>query len=252
MESPIITVKSIMTPKEELITCSEDVPIDKLREEATQHHFDVIPLSQNGKIDQFYFVHRNSIMDITRDWLISLDTTIEDLIQLFVDTNKPAFFVIQKQEIVGIVTPADLNKIPSRMYFYNLVGELEVELVGILRDHFNMKEKLLLESLRESTREQIIREHNQLKAGNAEVDIFQLLYLSDIFRLINTNDDLREKLKIPTRSQGEKLFQGIDRLRNQIMHPSRFLIQKIPDDLNKLNERVQRVRYVLNRIKNRD
>jgi len=148
MESPIITVKSIMTPKEELITCSEDVPIDKLREEATQHHFDVIPLSQNGKIDQFYFVHRNSIMDITRDWLISLDTTIEDLIQLFVDTNKPAFFVIQKQEIVGIVTPADLNKIPSRMYFYNLVGELEVELVGILRDHFNMKEKLLLESLR--------------------------------------------------------------------------------------------------------
>jgi len=135
------------------------------------------------------------------------------------------------------------------MYFYNLIGELEVELVKLLKQHYAGKETLLLESLRPSTRDQIIQKYNELKAGNAEVDLFQHLYLSDIFKLVYTNENLRESLKISSRSQGEKLFGGIDDLRNQIMHPTRFLIQKLPDDLLKLNERVQRISFVLNTIK---
>ena len=73
---------------------------------------------------------------LTRPWVVSSDTTIPDLLGLFVETERPGFLVLHGQTVVGLVTPADFNKMPARIYFYNLIGKLEIELADLATGHF--------------------------------------------------------------------------------------------------------------------
>jgi len=238
-----------MTPREEMVTQKENASIAQIRALAHDNHFDVIPLTdKNNKIVKLYNFQEDKVEELIRDWLISRDTTTPDLLEYFVNSKKPAFFVFSKQKVVGIVTPADLNKIPARVFFYNLVGVLEIALVNLLKEYFGNDETLFLKSLTKTIRDKILQKYEELKSGNTEIDIFQQLYLSDIVKIICGNIRLRELFKIHSRQKCEKLLNGIVDLRNQVMHPSRFLIQKLPDDLLRLNKRVQRLNSILEEV----
>ena len=50
---------------------------------------------------------------LTDDWLISADTSVPALLDAFIHAQEPGTPMFQRQEVIGLVTPADLNKLPA-------------------------------------------------------------------------------------------------------------------------------------------
>jgi len=230
-----------MTPREKIISFPVETSLNLLYDAAREHHFDIIPLSLNGTIDYFYYIQNNSIYPMTKEWLLSHDTPILVLILLFVQSQKPAYFVFHKQEIVGIVTPAELNKIQAKVFFYHLIGNLEMVLVDYFRRSYGIDENEILKLLKKKRLEEIQKRYFELKSGNAEVDLIRVLNFSDLCKMIIHDETLRKKFSFNSQKETKKILCDIVLFRNDVMHPVRYLIQKVPEDISKLEKRIQKI-----------
>src|SRR5690606_14924962 len=76
---------------------------------------------------------------ITRDLLLSRDTPIPDALALLSASHHPAFLVLYGQQIEGILTPSDFNKVMTRSYFYSLFAQLEMLLAEHARNFYKKK-----------------------------------------------------------------------------------------------------------------
>jgi hypothetical protein len=168
-----------MTPREALLTCQKGSDFSTVCADAQRKGFDVVPVTENKRITGVLLTKAASSEPLTHEWLVSNDTGIVDLLNLFVESDRPGFLVFRRQEGVGLVTPADLNKLPARVCFYNLVAELELALVAFVSNmqqfHPALSEEI---SLAVEDRKRL------LKSGDADVEPAQLLCLSDFVNII--------------------------------------------------------------------
>lgn len=240
----VFTTGTIMTPLEQVYTWEVDATVSHFDSEDQSQRFDVIPATRNGRIDGLFVGKDRQLESLTTQWLVSRDTTIPHLIDLFVESEKLALLVLYRQEAIGIVTPADLNKMPVRIYIYNLLGELELALADLIRNQFdNTKESL--ELLSDKRRKEIEDEIGKLEQGNTDVAPVQLLNLSDLINIVCKDKELHRMLDFNSKSACEKSLNGLVHLRNRIMHTVRPLLEQLPKDLVKQHERINRVKELL-------
>jgi hypothetical protein len=216
--------------------------------DARRNHFDLLPVTEGGRIVGILHEATEEPEALTDRWLVSRDTGVPDLLALLVDSGQPGFLVLHRQEVVGLVTPADLNKMPARVYVYNLIGELELALASRIRARFSSEANQLLQSLSKKRRETLVNQIDELVEGNVDVDPVQLLRLSDLINVVAKDPALRTELGFTSRKATEKALNGLNDLRNQTMHLVRPLLERVPEDLRKLQERISRAREVLGRI----
>lgn len=247
----VFTVETLMTPREDLLTWERGPDPSALRAEAKRERFELVPVTEGGRIVGVLHSETTEEESLTDKWLVSRDTGIPDLLSLFVESERPGFLVFHRQEVVGLVTPADLNKLPARVYFYNLIGEVELALAGWIRDHFTGDSDELLLTLSEGRRKEIKERESSLAEGNANVDPIQLLDLSDLVNIVAKREELRAGLRFYSRRQTERALNDIVDLRNRTMHPVRPLLERIPDDLVRLHERVEQACDALHRLRSR-
>lgn len=245
----IFTVKTIMTPREKLATWPSDRDPSALWARDDVKRFDLVPAASDGDIIGVWQKDAAEPEPLAHGWLVSQDTPIADLIRLFVDTGKPGFLVIYGQALVGIVTPADLNKLPTRAYLYNLIGDLEMTLGKWIAGAFKDDTEGLLDLLGSRSRSHVESKIEKTEKGNVDTDPIQLLYLSDLITIVSKQPALRETLGFPSRSAAESDLNGLNSLRSDIMHPVRPLLEETPADLQQLDDRMQRIRAVLNKLK---
>lgn len=245
------TAELLMTPREELFTWEVTNDLSEARTEAERRHFDMIPLTEEGHIVAVLLMEEASEPEpITDRWLISQDTSIDDLGPLFAESGRPGFLVLHRQDVVGLITPADLNKMPARVYFYYLIGEVEVALAARVEDHFEANESALLECFSEDRRETLPEQWSAMVEGNADVEIIQTLYLSDLVTAVAKTPNLRSALGFRSRKQTENALGGLVELRHRIMHLVRPLLEEVPEDLSALLDRAARANEVLGRAMN--
>lgn len=248
----VFTVETLMTPRAKLLTWELGADMSEARAEAGRRRFDLLPLAEEGRIMGVLHIDAESPELLTKKWLVSRDTGIPDLLSLFAESGQPGFLVFHRQDVVGLVTPADLNKLPARAFFYNLIGELELSLAVLIRNHFNAQLEQdpdsLLQLLSGTRRAALQDERNALIQGNADIDLIELLYLSDMVNIVAKQSRLRDALGFSSRNQAEDTLGGLNALRNSTMHPVRPLLEDIPDDLLKLHRRVQRATDVLSKL----
>jgi hypothetical protein len=243
----VFTAETIMTARRELYTADADADLHQVHAEASDRRFDVVPVTRNGAIIGLLHGEMSDVQPLTREWLISHDTSIPDLIQLFIETGRSGFLVLRIQDIIGYVTPADLNKIPARTHVYNLVGELELELAEWIKRHSHeANDHLSLLSSRR--RAQIQEQLETLQQGDADVDVIQLLNLSDLVNIIVKRAELRAQLGYSSRNEAEAALGGVVHLRNATMHTVRPLIEQYPEDLHRLRDRLQRAERILEQL----
>lgn len=233
----VFTVESLMSPRNRLLTLHDGIDdLTHIRNEAIKRRFDIVPVEENDQITSVMVIDTGTTRPLSDHWLISRDTSIPDLLTCFVVSKRPALLVLYKQDVIGLVTPADLNKLPSRAFFYHLIGELEIKSAKLIRQ-FGMGEvEDVMSVIGNKKRKASIQ---KLVEGNADIDIIELLYLKELFMLIQKNEYIRSKLDFSTMEEARKSFIQINDLRNQTMHLVRPLLEKIPNDLNKLHDRVR-------------
>ena len=240
----VFTVDTIMTPRQELLTWERGTDVLAVRVAASQRGFDLIPATEGAYVVGILCGDPLESKPLTHRWLVSRDTEIPGLLTLFVESEQPGLLVLHRQDVIGLVTPADLNKLPARVYFYNLIGELELALAACVRRHFR-DDGAVLSKLSEKRRKELEEQHRIQTEGNVDIDIVQQLYLSDLINIVEKADGLRSQLGFSSRREAHNPLGGLNDLRDQTMHPVRLLLTRVPEDLLKLHERLRRARDVI-------
>lgn len=235
----ILTVKDLMTPRADFCCVSGD-RLSEASVIAQEMSFDLLPVEESGRLVGIWYDGVTDFEPLTDRWLVSRDTSIPDLLTLFVESQRLGFLVLHCQEIVGLVTPADLNKLPVRVYVYNLIGELELRLAGVVQNYCGNDLDKLCRALGEKRWKELVKKSKQMKKGNVDINPVQLLYLRDLLYLIITQPIVLNKLGLSS-----DLLLDLNNLRNQTMHLVRPLLEQPPEDLTKLHERVQRIEDIL-------
>ncbi len=243
--SQVFTVETIMTGRNLLLTWDGNAPLDILWEQATQLKVDTIPIEEHGQMVGILRRGHDTPAPLTPAWLVSRDTAIPDVVQAFAEKAQPCLFVFYRQEVIGIVTPADLNKLPARTYFYNLLAELEMTIAEIVRRQYDTEQDAILTLL--DRQDEIDTIKAQMAASDLSIDIVHSLNLSDLVNLARKDETFRQSLGFPTPKQVEKHMNGLVYLRNDIMHPVRLILDDYTG-IEKLNERIQRALEILNRL----
>lgn len=244
----VFTVETLMTPCGDLLSWEYGTDLSALRAKAKQQRFDLIPVTEGDRIVGLLCGEAEEPEPLTDQWLVSRDTGIHDLLNLFVESGRPGFLVFHRQDVVGLVTPADLNRLPARVYFYNLIGELELALAAYIRRHFAHDPDGILLALSEKRRKDVKEQERGLVKGNVDIDVVEQLYLSDLIDIVEKTDSLRSGLGFPSRKAAHGALGGLNELRRQTMHLVTPVLKRVPDDLTKLHRRVERAKEILHRL----
>jgi hypothetical protein len=244
----IFTAEDLMTPRSQLYLAERKDGIDPVPSDAQE--FDIIPVVEKDRLVGVLEKGTSAMQYLTDCWLISRDTGIPDLVCLFAQTGQRAFLVLHKQDVIGLVSPADLNKLPARVYIYNLIGELELVFMMLIEEHFGNREDLIYQLLSENRQEGLRDISNKLQEGNADVGLIQQLYLSDLINIMVKEPILRNKIGFTSRKQAENTLGGLNDLRAQTMHLVRPLLEKVPEDLDQLHQRINRAVELLEKLNN--
>jgi len=244
----LFTVETIMTPTATLFTWPVEAGGNTLWTRPETAGYDLIPATRAGEISGLWRKGVETPAPLSHEWFISHNTAVPHVLRLFATKDSPGFLALYGQTIVGLVTPADLNKLPVRAYLYNLIGGLEVGLGRLLRDHFHGDIEGLLALLSPSSRGTVEAELAETKSGNVDVDPVEFLYISDLIDVVSKEATLRQMLGYPSRSQIEDDLGGIVSLRNRIMHPVRPFLENVPEDLAQQHGRIERARILLRKL----
>ncbi len=143
----LYTVELIMTPREKLVVMPWEAVKDKHDNEVIEEskdeakkddqNFDCIPLTDDQNQIVGLYISENcadsvsgdqvkrKVVSLSEKWIIAHDTSIYQLVEDFAEQKTCCYLVAKENKIAGIVTPADLQKIPARAYFYALTAQLE-------------------------------------------------------------------------------------------------------------------------------
>jgi len=222
-----IMARTILEP---LQCCPLDAPSDEIKRILNDRGFDVagVQAVENGPVVGFIereSLQGGSIREHTRpmsaEHLISDATPLGDLLTVL--RTKERVFVLVGSEVKGIVTRADLNKPPVRVYLFGLVSFLEMHLRFWVRTSYgedSWKEKLKKARLKAANKLQTMR-----RARNEEITLLDCLQFCDKRDLLLARTDLRAKLGLGSKKQAESLLKKAENLRDLLAHSQQDLVQ---------------------------
>ncbi len=227
----LVDYQSLKTIYENNITVrhiAEDLDVRNIEEDAVKvkellemHGFDSIGIKQGDRL--IGYVEAEDLADGScRHFMKSFHSTelITDstpLIEIFeLLEEKRRLFVLTKNEVSGIVTFADLQKPPIRMLLFGILSLLEMHMLELIRTfHPNGGWKGLITEKRLQSAEKLYRLQ---KERNEEIDLLDNLQISDKREILLDTPAIIDQLQLKSKTQGEKLFKQIEKLRNNLAH----------------------------------
>jgi hypothetical protein len=234
----------ITTPVESLLCWNKKTDVRTVVTDARKLDLSYLPVRNNGQFNGVVNVDAlergdNNIIPLTNEWLVSHDTPILHLLSLFALHPDRVFFVLESSEIRGLVTPADLNRVPSRATIYLLLALFESALVDIIsreigNDKSHLQDFLSLERIQK-------RQEIQETARRKDIDLplIHYLELTDLAMIVGKSTLLRGIFGFESRTQAEKQL-SFSKIRNAVAHPANMLINS-RDDLTEINEKCNRL-----------
>ena len=135
-------------------------------------------------------------------------------------------FVTAFGDVGGIVSRADLQKPPVRMWLFGLITVLERAFAGIMRTRFP----------NEAWREHVSRGRQELAEKllgerlrrNESVDVVDCFQFSDKALVALRDETVREKLSIPSMRAAKQAIKELERLRNALAHSQDIVAESWP------------------------
>jgi hypothetical protein len=164
---------------------------------------------------------REHTKPLNADHLISDATSLGDLLTVL--HTKERVFVLAGSEVRGIVTRADLNKPPVRIYLFGLVSLLEMHLGFWVRNSYggdSWKQQLHEKRLKDAE-----KLHTQRRTRNDDITLLDCLQFCDKRDLVMARSELCTKLGLESKIKARKLFEDAEALRNLLAHSQLDLVQ---------------------------
>ena len=154
--------------------------------------------------------------------LISDSTPITHLLE---ELSKSRYlFVLTGSSVTGIVTVADLNKPPVRIYLFGIISMLEMYMTYWISKHYEGNEWMnYLPKARVSEAE---NQYRQLIEKNEEIQMVNCIQFADKKTLVAKNQGIRNLLELGGRDRVENNLRYAEELRNNLAHSQEDLAGK--------------------------
>lgn len=257
IDSTGYTVDAITTPTNQLLTWngseSTRAPV------ATRAHagqFSTIPVTSGGRI--IGTIQSDALSagggpePLAADSIIASDTPILKLLSLFAANAETVYLVLKQTEFIGMVAPADLNKIPARASVYLLTARFEDALMRLITSYGDDNKDAYLAYLTEDRREKLEAARSEDRAKDIHLDPINYLYLTDLTTIISKDAKFCDVLGLPTadtecsRKQRENRL-SVSTVRNAVSHLTKPLIHE-RGDLVKVSADCERMIWLSDRI----
>ena len=146
--------------------------------------------------------------------LITDSTPIIDIMAILKDT--PVSFILERNQVKSIVSRADLQKPPVRMFVFGYINLLEMNLLHNI--HRFYAEDTWKEYLKTDRLNDAINLLSERKARNEDIDLSDCLQLCDKVELILQKEELMRLYGIESKAKGRKLFKEVYKLRDKLAH----------------------------------
>lgn len=232
------TVREIATPESAFDYWIQGCDETELLRQGEKEGYSYFPVKENGLFKGVMTINSlksgdRKIMPLTSDWLIAADTPILHLLELFAEDDTRNFFVLSSSKVMGMVSPADLNRIPARASVYLLVAHYETLLTELIRQEIGETQEALRRYLSEKSIEKAQNTRNQERHEDLELPLIRYVNLFDLVEIIKKHDDLWKRMGFKKRDASNVL--KFNTVRNAVAHLNNLLINT-KDDIKKINE----------------
>ncbi|BAY07650.1 hypothetical protein [Calothrix sp. NIES-2098] len=146
--------------------------------------------------------------------LIAISTPLMKLLPILQQT--PRLFVLDCNQVTGIITCGDLQKAPARMLLFGLVTLLEMNLLRLVRLYYaDDTWQKVLKPERLQVAQRLWRESQE---RNEATDLLDYLQFCDKRELVLNQPELLEQLGLKSKRFGERFLKSAEQLRNRLAH----------------------------------
>jgi hypothetical protein len=221
-----ITAHAIL---EILQSCAADAPAVEMSQILRLRDFDVAGVQENKGTPVIGFVaredlQRGMVKDHTKplmaDCLVSESTPLPRVLAAL--RKEQRYFVLIGPEVRGIITRADLNKPPVRVYLFGLLSLLEMHLGFWVRHGYDETSWQTVLKVKRVEAAQKVREGRR---AHGDVPLLDCLQFCDKRDLIVAREDLRNRMSLGTVDDAVDLLRRAEALRNLLAHSQQDLVQ---------------------------
>jgi hypothetical protein len=203
-----------------------DAPAEHVRAFMATRDFDVVGVRNDGEVVGFIEKSAFSGDDCAsclrplaeatvRNSAASLLTVIQDLKQ------RPFVFINVLGTVGGIVTLADMQKPPARMWLFGVLTLIEMRFAELIEQLCpGATWKQFLSEARLQKAEALLAER---KRRNQELELLDCLQFSDKGQIVARNESIRNSTVFPSRRQAEETIKQLEQLRNNLAHSQDIL-----------------------------
>ena len=155
------------------------------------------------------------------------------------------FFVNKANNLVGLVSYADLDKIPVRVWLFILISKFEFLLLQLIKNFY--KGSSWLDKLSSKRQKKIADLLNEKRKHDIDISLEDCLNLGDMIELLGCDGNLRSFVGYDSKRSCKNECSGIDILRNNVIHPSNSLVNNY-DGSKRLSKRIERLQQAVSRI----
>jgi hypothetical protein len=239
-----VTANCIYEP---LLCCRVDSISRKAKEALKIRDFDVagVKETETGKVIGYVVASeiedkkfKEYVKKIEHEFLISDSTPLAEIFPVL--STKNYAFVIYGNNITGIITKADINKPPVRIYIFGIISLLEM--------HFNSWINLYYptDSWRSKVPGDRMEEANNLyqqrRRNNQELTMLECLQFCDKRDLLSDSNEFLERFNFPRRNFCSFVTRA-EKIRNELVHSQNSIISNM--EWNKFIETISRAEKFL-------
>lgn len=162
------------------------------------------------------------IRQINTDILISDSTPIAEIFSVLSKINFA--FVISGKHISGIITKADINKPPVRIYLFGMISLFEMHLSAWISYYYS--DDGWIKILPKKRIQDALKIYELRKGKNQELSLLECLQLCDKRDLLAKSNQFTEEFDFP-RKDFYSFVKNVEKIRNELAHSQYSIIANI-------------------------
>ena len=213
-----VTVKYIAEP---LASFDAGHPTDKVLQFMEQKHYDVVGVRQDGVVCGYAEKSDISSNKLSYHFkpfqskdLLTETAPLIDAFKKLADSS--CLFVLCLGKVGGIVTRADMQKIPVRLWLFSLVSLLEMQFLRIIKERYpDNSWETLITGKRLGDAKNVFSERQK---RNAEIDLIDCIQFCDKADIVLKSDKLRGALGFQSKSELRAILKRLKNVRDELSH----------------------------------
>ncbi|MEA3302663.1 MAG: HD domain-containing protein [Pseudomonadota bacterium] len=148
------------------------------------------------------------------DQMVYDDTSLMDVILIL--TRHDYCFLTLLDEVVGVITRADMEKPIVRMWLFGMITIIEMEFAALIRKEWpNESWRDLCPAGRLRKAEALCEERQRI---SQQSDLLDCLQLGDKARVLFNDTEILKKIGFNSRSEADRAIKNVESLRNNLAH----------------------------------